>query len=479
MNNTKLIRILNVCTKEEIKRIEKCIYSPFFNESEDICQLWQYLKNYFHKSDSPKLKKERIFAKLFANETYNDDKMRRLISALVKIIEKFWFLNSNNESFLFQQSLTQIYYEKYLPQEFAHQLQQLSLANEVSGKKNASYYENQVVIETFKMYAAFKRINIEKGKEDRNLFEVLKSRDRAYLIRQLELFCAYLNNSKMFNHGEKYKGFLEHIIIFYQNNYQNEEDVPILYMYLSIKKLLSQQSYTQNDIEELSQYLSKYAHLFHHNEIAYFAAVLRNVVNKKIHQDKSYKNVLFQLYKDHLQNGSLFNYGKILPDVFIRIVLLSLDVSEIEWIKAFITDYGHYIPKEQQESTRLFSNALLAFHLQAYQNALSYLIQTEKIGNPFFEVEIRVLFLKTYYHLNDFEALLLAENRLKAYIQRSTSLSKLQKKAYQNFLSLFQKISRHAPLSISQKNDLCKEIETMQAHKEKEWLLCILNTLFV
>lgn len=43
MINSKLVRVLTVLSNDELKQLERFIKSPFYNENENIIQLFIYL----------------------------------------------------------------------------------------------------------------------------------------------------------------------------------------------------------------------------------------------------------------------------------------------------------------------------------------------------------------------------------------------------------------------------------------------------
>lgn len=472
MLNSKLIRILNVCTKEEKKELEKCINSPFFNESTDITRLWNYLKPMNFSESPKKLKKEYIFGQLFPDESYNDPKMRRLMSGLIHVVEKYFFNKTHQDSFLYHEQLAQLYYTRYMKSELEHEVKELIKMNELSPFRNKEYYDNQVIIEKYKMYLEFIGQKIRKGKEDRNISEVLKSRDIAYLLNQLDLICALKNNRKTLN-IVTYQGFSEYVLQYVETNPEILEPV-IFQIYWRFYKLYNSTTISMEEILELQDFIENNIELLHHNEATYFRALMRNIVFQLARENHLYFKPLFEIYKRHLEKGDLFNYNKITPNVFHSVVQAALSVHEIVWVENFMLKYEKHLPENLRESTLAFCNALVEFHKKRYVNALKYLQSAEKIPNPLFELEARTLYLQTVFQLNDELLLSNAIERMKAYLQRSVSVSDEARKSYKEFFHYTSLIYHSKNASDYSKLIRIKaEIENTSRLPHKQWLLSL------
>lgn len=93
MKNTKLIQILKIFSKEEIKEFEKFIASPYFSRGRDLKPFYKILKSYHPDFKSSNFNYERVFEKLYPKEKYNksgaDNILRVLSYELTRLTEEF------------------------------------------------------------------------------------------------------------------------------------------------------------------------------------------------------------------------------------------------------------------------------------------------------------------------------------------------------------------------------------------------------
>ena len=97
MHNFKLITYLKALSKPELNRFEKFVQSPYCNSKQQLHNLFKLIKPHFPSFTSPKLKREKVFAKLYPGQRFNDAKLRRLSTELVKLYEPFLIAEEINE----------------------------------------------------------------------------------------------------------------------------------------------------------------------------------------------------------------------------------------------------------------------------------------------------------------------------------------------------------------------------------------------
>ncbi|MBP9096058.1 MAG: hypothetical protein KBG21_05575, partial [Ignavibacteria bacterium] len=89
MKNTKIIELLKTFTEKELGGFGDFVSSKYFNQNEKIIKLFEILKKNSPDFESDELAKENIYAKIFGKKKYEDEKMRTLISNLMKLCKKY------------------------------------------------------------------------------------------------------------------------------------------------------------------------------------------------------------------------------------------------------------------------------------------------------------------------------------------------------------------------------------------------------
>ena len=105
MHNSKLIRILQAFSPEEVKEFRKFIDSSFFNkEGAYIVRVFDELKKYYPQFENEAIAKEKLFKKIYKDKPYSDALMRKAGSALIKLavlaaIIPFWRRSGGGPAF--------------------------------------------------------------------------------------------------------------------------------------------------------------------------------------------------------------------------------------------------------------------------------------------------------------------------------------------------------------------------------------------
>ena len=115
MHSSTLIRLLSKLNKEEWKRFDKFIRSPYFNSNKSVIQLFELLKKYAPDFATPKLNKEKVSQKIYPKTPYKEKRMWQLMSDLKGLAEQFLVVEKNDKySTKFQLQLSEVFLEKDL-----------------------------------------------------------------------------------------------------------------------------------------------------------------------------------------------------------------------------------------------------------------------------------------------------------------------------------------------------------------------------
>ena len=68
MRDSKLVEMLGMFSKGEMKSFEKFVVSPYFTAGRSVEGLFNILKKYHPEFDSVNIEREKIFKKLFPRE---------------------------------------------------------------------------------------------------------------------------------------------------------------------------------------------------------------------------------------------------------------------------------------------------------------------------------------------------------------------------------------------------------------------------
>ncbi|MBK8565081.1 MAG: hypothetical protein IPN76_17525 [Saprospiraceae bacterium] len=88
MKNSDLLQILQKLSVAERRSLAKFIASPWANQRADVAQLYDFIEK--HREHLPaSLTREAAHAAVYPGQPFDDKQVRRLMSYLLKVIEKF------------------------------------------------------------------------------------------------------------------------------------------------------------------------------------------------------------------------------------------------------------------------------------------------------------------------------------------------------------------------------------------------------
>jgi len=160
MFNTKFSRYYSAFSAEEAKEWVTFVESPYFNKDQNVVRLAKILRKYHPNLDQKALDKKRLYQRIYGSKDYNDLKMRKLLSAGVKLIERFWVVQGvEGDTIDYQNRLRQAFRKRELNQSYVKVANQLidtvssdpqKMDNRLLGDIHLDLYDDQQILGTNK-----------------------------------------------------------------------------------------------------------------------------------------------------------------------------------------------------------------------------------------------------------------------------------------------------------------------------------------
>jgi hypothetical protein len=174
---------------------------------------------------------------------------------------------------------------------------------------------------------------------------------------------------------------------------------------------------------------------------------------------EAYLQVLLSLYQNALQDGALFSDGWLFQWDYKNIVSAGLKARNFAWCENFIQAYKDKLEPSTRENAYTYNLASLYFEQGDLRRALR-LLQHVEFSDVFYQIGSKVILLKSFYELNDHEALLSTCDAFKIYLKRNKTLSQSHYTVNFNLASLTRRLS-----ALRQKASLLPSAE-FQAKRE-------------
>ena len=484
MHQSRLFLCLKTLSLKEWQKLEEYVLSPFFNKNEKIVIFFSLLKTEAFDLDSPNLEKSILMCKLFSENEKSASNLGNLMTQFLNTVYDFWhlcYIKDKKENVsrwvailntLQEKGLSKIWmsnYNKWKKEDKKHQIQDVTY-----------FYNKYLILECVYGFT----IDYSKEKIEVDLQEVTNAFETYVIFNNLKYCCNMLNSSQ-FRQLDTSKALIENITN--RINEKNLSDIPSIKLYYTAFLMLKY----PNEVgyfRELNDLLSKkeskkspISYLPKDEALDIYTFALNYCIGKIVKGELNYYREMFDLYK-HILNENLFdkqlensNEKYIDANHIKNIVTLGLRLKETEWTKQFVENNKRKVLPDLQEDCYKFNMANIYFQEKQYDNVLEVLRDIEYI-NYFYQVDCRVLLLKTYYETKNSELLLFLSDTFRKQLDNNKlSLSKNRKNAYKNFNTYLLKLSKLRNKGTRKK--ICLElaklnenIENTQDFSDKQWL---------
>ena len=478
MTDSKLIKILSVLTKDELKSFEKFILSPFFGSGRNVSDLFSILKKYYPAFAEKKISKENIIKELFPGDEFNEKKLKNLVIALTSLADEFLIqLRLGKSSDKKEQMLAYEYKDRKLDKYY------LSSVRAIDAQIKNSLFTSH---ECFTKEEELEKLKQEYYVDNNQWEEFIDSKIRyseffiiSFIIRysrtirekclsEREYNIKY--NSKVINAFEKSVDVEKFINTLLEGKYKYSYLLEIHYHNLRCSvDPLNEESFWK--LRELV--LNNLPKFSRSEKYMLFSDLVGICADKEKYGIKNFTNTEFDLYKDLLKNEayswSAEDYMQII--MFRNIMFISLQLKEYRWLEWFTENYIEKIKPEYRDNMKNLVLANVKYSERSFEEALSY-ISKVKYDIFIFKVDVKNLMLKIYYELSLFEEAFYLIDTYRHYLSDSNDLSDSNKIQHTNFLSLYNRLLKSKSTGNTEELDYSiKEMTGMELLSSRNWLI--------
>ncbi len=457
MVESRLVKFIKTLSAKEQERFRLFVQSPFFNQHQKTINLLEIiLKGIENKRGE--LAKPKVFKKLFPKMEYDEQKLHNVMSYLKKLFYRFISI---------QHFEKQDFQEPLMTLEAAFSNNQFDLLKN-RGKQMEKDLAKSPHRGSEYFYANYRLNNIlgfyfavyEDRSQSMVLQQMLDNLDRYYIVEKLRNCCQLTANMMVLNTRYTFH-FLDELLVFIKENWSEFENDTTIVLYYTILMSLREDNVPDHFLK-LKEILVQHFEELTEEEQRNLYTFANNYCVLKINQGHSdYQRELFQLYKQGLLTGLILDNGILNEFIYKNITALGCSLKEFEWTENFIQDYKDLLIPHRRENAYNYNLAHLYYSKQMYQEALSALLLVQ-FTDVKYHLNTTFLLLRTYYALNDTEALLSLIETFRIYVIRNQQTTTDQKRGYTNFLRFAKKLVllKHQAHTYS-KNNLQVKLEAL------------------
>lgn len=470
MHASKLFTLLRGLRQEEIHWFQKFLKSPFHNNNALTIRLFEFIKKHLPELDSPKLEKEKVFKRLFPNEKFNAQKLRKVMFELAVLTEEFFVtMHLRNKKFQKKKILVKELGERNLYPQFEKGTKQLISELEKLPYRDTFFYQN--IFELNYNYSNHQETNRQKlnGHLLKNATEHL---DYFYLLQKQQLEFGINLHKKVFK---------ETVILQSLKSSKKElEQEPTFQLYELINRAVSKLD-NENNYKKIHSVFKREIEALGRKDKIITLKILLNYSSSQINNgNKKHFSKMLSLYKFGLEKELLLENGKVTETTFVNIITVGSNIKEFEWVENFIKKYKHFLPKSVQEDGTHFGLGLMYYHKKEYSKAINILLN-HNFSKPLQIIHSKTILLRAYFELylvdNSFFDLLIAQSlSFEKFIRRNDTISTIRKESYLNFTLYIRKITNaHWQNNLNKK--LFEKINNTESVMLRFWLLEMLKNL--
>lgn len=463
MRGSKLVDIIITFNEAEFRLFHRFVNSKLFNQNKKIILLFEFIRDKFRYKTSD-MSKMSAYAKIFPNESYDDQTMRHLMSNLLKILKQFLaFQEMNEQPSTRLIALSKSMRKRNLWKQFDASVKQSlkSLDNRETKDMNFLYQNYQLEQERYNALIERKRAT------ETNLQEVINSLDISFFANRLRQTCHMLAHRNVYK-AEYDLGIINDIVREVRQKALFE--VPAIGIYYYVYLTMTE-SDNQLHMKQLQHELTTNGHLFGTEEMCDIYLLVINSRIRMINKDRhDLMSETLELYKTGIERGYLLTNGQISRFTYKNVITVAIGLKLFDWARQFIETYQSILDPVYQAETYQFNLAKLNYAMQRYDDALRSLMTTSLSDDIYINLDTKILMAKVYFELNDIDALESLIASFQVFIRRKKGLS-YQRINYQNFINCLKKLNSLNPYDKAAREMLTVHITGLLALPEKDWFL--------
>ncbi len=474
----KLNDYLLLLSSAEHIRFRKMLVSPFFGESDNLVCFYDSIRKIENAEKNASIDllaettKQAIWKGAFGKKAFSETQYRLWCSDLTLKIQHFLVQlelenktanNENQSDFLLLNALKTRNASKL----FAQIARKIKTCNEENTTKNAAFYLNNFHLEELV------NSELEKNKQrdaTPRIAEASANLDFFYIAQKLRHACDAINLRNVLKLELELRHITEIKNLAQQPVFAENGLIKTLFMALLMLENTEEIAHFQNFID----LVKTNKQIFEQKELRDFFTLGLNYCIKKINTgDGIFYAKIFDLYEELLQTKAIFIENKLPAWDYKNIITVGLRLGKYDWVERFLYDYNELLPSDFKQNALTYNLAKLEFAKKNYKKVIQ-LLQTVEYNDIFYSLDSRTTLIKTYYELDEYEALDSNLESFRIFLLRNKTISGFTKKQYENFIRWMRKVMQ-APSNRKAIVALREKLEETEIVADKQWLLKLLE----
>lgn len=460
--DSNLYQLFSSLSTEELKNLDKALHSPFFNYRDEEIKLFEYLVHTKKKKNDP-ITPENAFKYVFPGQKTDIAKLRHVMSYLMRIICRCITISEMEEAEEQRKLLlTRAMRKRNLDKLFLSSYKDTKKNYEDNAPLSPDLYYQQLQLDT--EYYIYSITNRRAKNEE--LQKLAKDLDSFYIIQKLKHACSILSYRNIFKLRHQNELLQETMALIGKKQMLDNPLVNILYQNF----LCLSEPENENYFVELKYLLLNTSDRIDVRELRDIFTLAINYCIKRLNTGgQKYYMEVFEIYEAGLQRGVFEDRGQLSPFTYKNISAIAIGLKKYDWVANFLEQYKPKLDPDIREGFYAYCLARYYFAAGRYAQVSQLLLQVD-IKEQFTDLDARVLLIKTYYELDEFDLLDYSIGNLRQQLQRK-NLQTYHQSVYGNFARSVSKLIHLRPYDKKARSVFREKLSLTTAVAEKEWLM--------
>lgn len=310
---------------------------------------------------------------------------------------------------------------------------------------------------------------IDQRKQNRNIEnieEISNKLDEHYLIEKLKITCSAYTSKNILHINHQIKGieYLEKLLA----NYQKNPLLQIWYQALFITRDKDEHAYFKT-----KEFFNTKSSIDAEEKKQLFTILINYCIANINKGLLDWFSELYDIYLLQIKHDAIYNQQHLLEyATYKNIITTSLHQKQFAWSEKFLEKYKSKVHPIEREANYLYNKARIYFAKKEYNKVLPLLIGF-KSDDFFIEIANKVLLIKTFYEMDEYNTLSSTLDSFRIYLIRYKNKN-YHYNLHMNFIKVLQQIIKKR-LVKKEKNLLIAKINQESQVAEKTWLLSLLK----
>lgn len=452
--------LLNTLTREELANFE---HQLKYQKKDKEFTVFKFFQTQITKSTSTNSASQ---VAIFLNKTgLSNSYWKLLIQGLILKVEDFLITQSLAKSPKLRSSLLREVYRKKSADDLL--LQTIQKAKKTAQKE---HFRSNDLIHNYWLSREeldFLSIKTPRKISIQNSLDCLAQLDSYYIIQRIKLMME-ITLWNIYSPQRKLDDIpLYSEIMHLLNEHQFENEI-LFNLYKIAFKLLTKQT---DDYELLSSLLKEQIENLDKEDLFYIYTFLINFHITQKSSDNAHLERVFELYKEMIHYGFLEIQNYIPPGKFKNVVTTACIFKEFNWALQFIKNSQAMIEPKFRESVVQFNYGVVYFYQNNLELAQDALRKVEYV-NIFYALDSKSLLSRVYFEKGEFFALIRFLSSFKDFVRKHSSLSRVMKERYSNYIKMLKQITNTKQLVVSKqyKEKLLDKLANQSVIYYRDWL---------